>query len=119
MNHAIPDTITVGTVTYTISTDPDEWMRHEHSAQRKGDYGFTNYLSARILINPDQTDDVRRLTLWHEVMHAVIETIAGSANFTQLGDDKEAAEESVVRTLEHGTLAVLRDNPALVGYLTS
>lgn len=115
----IPASIRVGSVTYRVTIDPDEWMRYEHENQSKGDYGHTWHATATILINPESTPDVARLTLWHEIQHALCETCMGSPDWLNLGENKDDREEAIVRAIESPTLLVLRDNPALVAYLTS
>lgn len=105
-----------------MSLDADEWMRLEHANQRTGNYGETTHRGAVIYLNPDQADDVVRLTLWHEVLHALSVAVMGDPDFRSLPgnpDSSDTAQEAVVRMLEHPTLAVLRDNPDLVAYLTS
>lgn len=118
----VPSTIRVGVVTYTVATDRDSWMRIEHKTQTKGYYGHSEHTEAHIYLNPDAAPDVTRLTLWHEILHCLGETVMGDPNWRELGgnpEDKDAAEEVVIRMLEHPTLAVLRDNPELVAYLTA
>lgn len=115
----MPASIRVGSVTFRVTTDPDDWMRIEHKNQRKGDYGFTGYHEATIYINPESTPDTQRLTLWHEVMHAMCEAVMGSPDWHGLGKEKAAREEAVVAAFESPIVCVLRDNPALVAYLTS
>jgi len=115
----MPTSIRVGAVTYTVSLDPDEWVKIEHQTQTNGYYGHTQNTPARIFINPEASPDVVRLTLWHEVMHALCETTMGSPGWDHLGKDKDAREEAVIRKFEHPTLQVLRDNPDLVAYLTA
>ncbi|GIT80195.1 hypothetical protein LLS1_18640 [Leifsonia sp. LS1] len=113
----MPAEIKVGAVVYTVVTNPDEWVKIEHETQTKGFYGHTQNTPARIYINPDSAPDVARLTLWHEVIHALSETTMGAPDWRHLGKDRDAREESVIRKLEHPTLQVLRDNPDLVSYL--
>ena len=115
----IPASVRIGAVTYTITIDPDAWMRYEHENQSKGYYGHTEHRPATILINPDSTPDVVRLTLWHEIQHALCETVMGSPNWLDLGETKNDREEAVIRAFESPTLLVLRDNPDLADYLTS
>lgn len=118
----VPSTVRVGTVTYRVTTDRDAWMRIEHSTQTNGYFGHSQHREAIIYLNPDAAPEVNRLTLWHEVLHALDETVMGNPDWRSLnGDpqDADAAEETVVRMLEHPTLAVLRDNPSLVAYLTA
>ncbi|WP_417556230.1 hypothetical protein [Microbacterium sp.] len=118
----MPSTVQIGTVEYAVMADHDSWMRIEHSTQTKGFYGHTHNHSARIYINPDSVPEVQRLTLWHEVLHALVEVTMGAPDFRSLPggpETKDEAEESVVRMWEHPTLAVLRDNPGLLAYLTA
>jgi hypothetical protein len=115
----MPASVIIGSVVYRVTIDPDDWMRYEHKFQSKGDYGHTLNIGATILINPDSTPDVARLTLWHEIQHALCETCMGSPDWLNLGEEKHDREEAVVRAFESPTLLVLRDNPALVAYLTS
>jgi len=114
----LPSTIQIGSVTYTVTIDPDEWMRYEHENPERGFYGRTNHTRALILIDPESSADVARQTLWHEVMHALCETTMGSPDWRGLGKEKSDREEAVVRAFESPTLLVLRDNPELVAYLT-
>lgn len=114
----IPRRIKVGTVTYTVSLDPDEWVRAEHAQKMADSFGHTDNGAARILVNPDHPPHVQRQTLWHEVLHALHWTVLGSPDWRGLGKDPDAREESVIKSWEHPTLAVLRDNPGLVAYLT-
>lgn len=114
---AMPSTVQVGMVTYQVHSDPGDWMRVEHENQRKGDYGHCDHTTAMIHINPDCSPDVARLTLWHEVLHCLCETVMASPNWRGLGQSKDDREETVVRILESPTLLVLRDNPKLLAYL--
>lgn len=115
----MPAEVLIGTIRYEIRCDPDEWIRVEHKLQRKGDYGHTEHMPALIHLNPEAGLQVRRLTLWHEVLHALAETVMGAPDWRHLGKTKEDREEAVIRAWEHPTLAVLRDNPDLAAYLTA
>lgn len=115
----LPTQVMVGVVCYQISADPDDWMRIEHQEQRNGGFGFTEARRARIYLNPDQPESQMRLTLWHEVLHAVFESGMGRPSWTKLGGSTFDREERVVRMLEAPTLNVLADNPDLVAYLTA
>lgn len=117
----IPTTVRVGVVEYRITADPDEWMRDEHRSRATGNYGASRHREAVIFLNPDSSESVTKLTLWHEVLHCVMEAAMGSPSFEaeSLGRIKEDREERIVRMFEAPTLNVLRDNRALVAYLTS
>lgn len=113
----MPGNVLIGTVNYLVTNAPGEWMRKEQELQRKGDYGHIDHTTAMIYINPDASPDVARLTLWHEVMHGLCESLMGSPSWRGLGNEKDDREEAVVRALESPTLLVLRDNPDLAIYL--
>jgi len=114
----MPTTVTIGTVVFDVIVDPTEWVRIEHAVQMTNSYGHTEAHAARMYINPDHSVQVQRLTLWHEVLHALAETVMGRPEWDNLGTEVDDREEAVVRAWEHPTLAVLRDNPDLVAYLT-
>lgn len=113
----LPESVIIGTVVYAILNDPTSWMAYEHGSQTKGFYGATQFRQSQILINPEQTPEQTRLTLWHEILHALNQSVMGDPSWTRLSKDPDEAEEIMVRRLEHPTLAVLRDNPELTLYL--
>lgn len=118
----LPPAVRVGAVTYRVTASTDDWMRIEHRTQTKGYYGHSQHTEAVIYLNPEASLDVQRLTLWHELLHCLDETVMGDPDWQKLPaapDDKDAAEELVIRMWEHPTLSVLRDNPDLVAYLTA
>jgi len=114
----MPKALTIGAVVWTVTADPIDWLRIENSTQCRGAYGHTEPMMATIYISPDTSPDNQRLTLWHELMHALCETVMGSPHWSNLGENPTEREERVVRAFESPTLLVLRDNPQLVAYLT-
>lgn len=118
-NLQVPTSILVGTIRYRITCDEEEWLRIEHRSKTSGYYGHTTNLDATIWLNPASSPDVLRLTLWHEALHAVMESAAGCPEWTELGEDRATREETVIRRIESPTLALLRDNPELVAYLNA
>lgn len=115
----LPESVIIGTTVYTIIHDPTLWMAYENASATKGYYGATQFRQSQILLNPEMSAEQTRLTLWHEILHALNQSVMGDPNWTRLSKDPEEAEEIMVRRLEHPTLAVLRDNPDLVLYLLS
>jgi len=115
----MPATVIVGSVTYRVTIDPDDWMRYEHKNQSKGCYGHTDHVLALILLNPESAPDVARQTLWHELIHALCEVTMGRPDWRGLGKEQVDREEAVVRAFESPVLLVLRDNPDLVAYLAA
>lgn len=114
----MPKTLTIGAVVWTVTADPDDWMRHENAVQCKGAYGHSEPMQAVIYISPETSPDNQRLSLWHETMHALCETVMGSPHWSNLGEGPTEREERIVRSFESPIVLVLRDNPALVAYLT-
>lgn len=110
-----PRRIRVGTVTYRVSDTPEDWAAADNPT---GKVGESDHVNALIRIKPGMAPDAARITLWHEVLHALMWSVLGGPRWDHLGDDEEAREEFIVARLEHATLAVLRDNPGLVAYLT-
>lgn len=112
-----PTSLKIGPVTYTVTSDINEWTALERQENRLGGYGKSAHRTAMIYLNPDTTESVLRLTLWHEVLHALFETTMGSPSWLMLAENDFDREEEVVRKLEAPTLTVLRDNPELASYL--
>lgn len=80
-----------------------EWVEGDKDST---DYGECFHDHCRIQVATFQCDQQRHDTLLHEILHAV---------------DHEmhcALSEAQVRRMATGIYAVLRDNPALVAYLT-
>jgi len=111
--------VIIGSVTFRVTADPDEWVRYEHKNKRSGFAGHADNNTAIIYINPECAPEVARLTLWHEVMHALCYTAMGAPNWRHLGKEKGDREEAVIAAFESPIVCVLRDNPALVAYLTA
>lgn len=113
----MPASVKVGALVFEVTDDENDWIRIEHATQMKGNYGYTTRLESRIYLNPSQSPSNLRLTLWHEVLHALHEGVMGRPDWRHLGATNEDREESVISAWEHPTLQVLRDNPDLVAYL--
>jgi len=115
----MPTEVQVGAVTFRVTRDAQEWLEVEHATQTSGYYGHCKPSQGMIYLNPENPEDVTRLSLWHEVLHALTATTMGATEFRGLGKKQVEREETLIRLWEHPTLAVLRDNPALVAYLTA
>ena len=114
----MPKAVTIGSVVYDVTADPLDWMCYENTSQCKGAYWHTEPMHAVIYISPETSPDNQRLSLWHEIMHALCESVMGSPRWSDLGEGQTEREERVVRAFESPIVLVLRDNPALVAYLT-
>lgn len=114
----MPSELLIGSIVYQVISDPVLFALKERDEECKGVYGFTTAMKATIFLNPDQTPDNQRLTLWHEIMHALAESVMGNPHWDNLGEGPTEREEKIIRLFESPTLLVLRDNPLLVKYLT-
>lgn len=112
-----PRRIRVGTVTYRVTDTADDWAAATGDVGAK--VGETDHMACVIRLRPGMHPDAVRLTLWHEVLHALCTSVMGGPKWNDLGEDDDAREETVILSWEHPTLAVLRDNPGLVRYLTA
>lgn len=115
----IPSSVKIGPIDWAVVVDAVEWMKAENEKRVSTDaYGYTEYLSGKLYLNPEQQPQIQRMTLLHEILHAAAETVMGCPDWANLGEDVASREEAVIRAWESPILCVLRDNPDLVAYLT-
>jgi len=86
-------------------------LQRVHLDDELGIFGRFKDRQSLIELDADQGIDQERNTVTHELLHAV----ASTARVFDEPDD----EERVVSALAPWLLAMLRDNPALVSYLTA
>jgi hypothetical protein len=86
------DTLRIGAVTYKVVEAPIT------------ECGLIDYESQTIVIRKGLAKDVRAVTVWHEVIHAILYNM-GHVNH----------DEILVDGIAHGVLQCLRDNPQLKG----
>lgn len=92
----LPETVKVGAITYQVK---QESRTADHSA-----YGMILYSESLISIQPGMSDDYKRVTLWHEMIHAMMHD-AGLREH----------DETIVTALSHKIVQVLKENPGLAG----
>lgn len=97
----LPERIIVGPITYSVALD--ETDGEESGNQRT--LGETNTAKQQIEVWAHQGPDQMRETLWHEVIHTVLEGLGIRHN------------EQLVVGLAMMTLDTLRRNPDLAAYL--
>lgn len=101
-----PETIIIGPLTFrvlnTIEDHNQGVVEDLHDT-----YGRIRYSKGLIILDPNQTDAHKRITLLHEIMHGC----------WHLGDRSHKNDEKAIRSLVAPLLDVLRRNPALVAYL--
>ena len=76
-------------------------------------YGCVRYATQTIHVNPAQGPDLKKDTLLHEVVHAILWQTGLQARFD--GD----SEEEFVRCFSPALLDTLQRNPKFVAYLTA
>lgn len=96
MANNIPEIIRIGGTDYTVKIIKD--LRDGNT----GLNGHIVYNSCEIKIEEDMTDHIKWVTVWHEVLHGLLEH-AG------MGDH----EEKLVLALGYGVTQALRDNEYL------
>jgi hypothetical protein len=95
---------------YTFTVEPDGGLSAFHSVN-----GVCGPDTQQVLYDPQVGFVVLRDTILHELMHGITNQLAFCEKQVGLSDDQE---EHVVRTLSTAILALLRDNPKLVQFLT-
>lgn len=95
--------VQIGPIRYTV--------RHVKRLRGAGDWqalmGEIDYSACVIKLEGKADPQAQRVTLIHEILHGVL-----------LGGGERDHDERLIDLLSHGLLGVLRDNPALVAYLT-
>jgi len=100
----IPTQVNVLGIPYRI-TKPDRIMVDGQN----GD-GAVTYNIALIEIVDGMPIEVERPVVLHEVLHAM---------FKGQGQNDYRSDENLIEAIAHGMVQILRDNPALVAYLTA
>lgn len=103
---AIPKTIRIQGKVFTVYVDGHS---PEEISSNVGDWGVCNCKKGYIQIDPNQTDEQQRDTLWHEVNHGL--------NDCDVQFDKYVDYDNLFSDLVPAQLEVLRDNPKLVKFL--
>lgn len=80
-------------------------------------YGTTHLSTMTIYLNPHNTEQHMRSTLWHEIMHACIHMVGLDQRFDD--KDQHITEHELIYALVPVQLQVLRDNPELLQFLTT
>ena len=102
----VPDTVRVGHRRYTIDL--------VDRLTERGESGVTFHESRRIEVADNLAAEPEREVVLHETLHAVMEYVG--VNYDYAAEDPPGEEQLVTR-LAPALLALLVDNPRLVGYL--
>lgn len=114
MSVPLPKTIKVGSQIWEVT----EQKRKHNSDFQVGTYGYTVEKDNTIVLDSDMALSIRRVTLLHEILHAVRYTFGGSYRPTK-ATSFEDWEHYFIGIYEEPLLMVLRDNPELVEFLRS
>lgn len=92
----------------------------EHNSQddpllAEGNYGYTQDIRNIIVLDKDLPESKKRVTVWHEIMHACRFTFDGSS--PKKLSDYEDWEHHFIAVWENSLLMVLVDNPELTRWL--
>lgn len=90
--------IRIGSVSYAVR------LVEELAGDSRALYGDINYGRCRIRVSADMDAQVQRVTLWHEVLHGILNNAAITEH-----------PEQLIGALAHGIIQVLNDNPILRG----
>lgn len=101
-----PSEIKVGAVTYKVIIKPENKGWHEYNEE----YGHIDYPAREISLSTKYTDEQKRDSLVHEIIHAV----AKHMNLETEWGDKD---ENYVKRLSNGLNMVFKDNPKFVKLL--
>lgn len=106
-----PKSVKVGPFEYSIEIGGSAWIEMVERSGSEGSCGLHSMEQLRIGIKGQLAKRQLMATLVHELLHACM-VVSGRPL-----DDED--EEKVVGAIEVPLLAVLRDNPDLIAFLTS
>lgn len=110
----LPKKIRVGSQIWEIT----EQKRKHNSEFLDGTYAYTVDKDNTIVLDAEMAHSIRRVTLFHEVLHAIRFVFGGS--FKPKRDTTyEEWEHYWIGLYEEPVLMVLRDNPELLAFLLS
>jgi hypothetical protein len=113
-----PDEVKLGPHTFKIYWSQTHWNRLTLEEDGLGRLvGRTHHPKCEIYIKPGMSLSQSRDTLLHEILHVLIGTGVG-LNYRVAIAENADLEEAIVATVTPWLLGVLRDNPAVLAYLT-
>ena len=108
----LPKTVKLGTQIWEIT----EQKRKHNSDFHEGTYAYTIDKNNTIVLDIDMSESVKRVTLFHELLHA-IRFIFGGQFQPPRGTTYLEWEHYWIGLYEEPVVMMLRDNPDLVAYL--
>ena len=106
-----------GAYEYTLKFVPEEEIRKFVHAEDDGQsvFGGINCFEQSILICCDNTPQTQKVTLLHELAHAILLRNGNSKDL----DDKTPESEELVDTFALGVFELIRRNPEFTRWITS
>lgn len=111
---SMPSEILVGTQTYKVVLRSPK----EDGMLNDGSYGYTMDAGLIIVIDASISPTKQRVTLVHELLHAVHMTFGGATKPSKDADFEEW-EHYFIGSYEESLLLVFKDNPSLLKYLSA
>ena len=99
---ALPKQIKIGPVGYKV-IEKDDLHFVDGDGKKSGLHGHILWSEAEIRVAGDQSEQVKVVTVWHEVIHGIL-------NNAGINDHPE----QVVLALGFGIVQLIRDNPDLI-----
>jgi hypothetical protein len=109
----IPKKIKVGSQFFDVV----ERTRHKDGMLNDSSYGYTLETENLIVVDVELAPSRKKVTLLHELMHAMIGTFDTSVR-PQKNADFQALEHYFIGILEDPLLMLVQDNPDLLDWLT-
>lgn len=107
---SMPTSVRIGSQLWEIKE-----QKRKHSVDETH-FGLTNVKDNTIIIDADQALTMKRVTLFHELLHAVRVTFGGSF-IPGKGTSYDEWEHFFIGLYEEPVILMLRDNPDLVDFL--
>ena len=106
-----PSRVKIGHRSYRITSSPQAHLEAEAKEGQRL-WGRIDHSQQTITLDPQMGANHAPEVLLHEVLHGVISLTGG------LTPKDTETEDGIITRLQNGLLGVLRENPALVAYLT-
>ncbi len=98
----LPRKIQIGCVGYTVRL-LDDLHKVDDVGVKKWLHGHILFADSEIRIANDQSDDIKLVTMWHEILHGILNN-AGQTD----------QPEALIEAISFGLVQLIRDNPKLV-----
>lgn len=99
---AIPDKIKIGPVGYTVK-EIEDLHRVDDEGVKRWLHGHIWFTDSEIRIASDQSQDIKIVSLWHEILHGILN-----------GAGQAEQPEPLIEAISFGLVQLIRDNPVLI-----